>query len=64
MLMILNERLNIEGGDLKRKKRIYLMISLWKEWFLSESKSSVNSPNQGLSKADYIEFTDWTKSEN
>ena len=54
------ERLNIEGGDFEKKKSEFISSSdsfnIWKEWFLSESKSSVNSPNQGLSKADYIEF--------
>jgi len=54
------QRLNIEDGDFKKKKNEFISSSdsfnTWKEWFLSKSKTSVNSPNQGLSKADYIEF--------
>ena len=50
----------LASGDFEKKKNEFISSSdtfnIWKEWFLSESKSSVNSPNQGLSKADYIEF--------
>ena len=53
-------RLNIEDGDFDKINSEFISSSdsfnTWKEWFLSKSKTSVNSPNQGLSKADYIEF--------
>ena len=53
-------RLNIEDGDFEKKKSEFISSSdsfnTWKEWFLSKSKTSVHSTNQGLSKSNYIEF--------
>ena len=54
------QRLNIEDGDFEKKKSEFISSSdsfnTWKEWFLSKSKSSVNSPSQGLSHEKYIDF--------
>tara|TARA_A100001011_G_C13741976_1_gene607813 strand:- start:63 stop:566 length:504 start_codon:yes stop_codon:yes gene_type:complete len=53
-------RLDVENGDFDNKKKQFTSSSdsfnTWKKWFLSKSKTSVNSPNKGLSKTDYIEF--------
>jgi hypothetical protein len=54
------QRLNLEGEDYISRKKKFTSINegfnRWKEWFLSKSKSSINSPEQGLSKSEYINF--------
>jgi len=54
------QRMNLEEGDFQKKKIKFSSSSdnfnNWKEWFLSKNKSSINSPNQGLSKVNYISF--------
>ena len=54
------QRLNLEGEDYISRKKKFTSINegfnRWKEWFLSKSKPSINSPKQGLSKSEYINF--------
>ena len=54
------QRLKLEEENFEKIKNEYSSSSnsfnKWKNWFLSKSKSSVNSIERGLSKADYINF--------
>ena len=54
------QRMNLEESYFQKKKMEFSSSSddfnNWKSWFLSKNKSSINSPNQGLTKVNYISF--------